>query len=91
MRKEGEEEGGREGGREGAKEGGWGLLASCRLNKRRVKEMEREAICRVLFFMGCNRKGLNKREQETDQRGKIYDRSQDSRSQSPSPLQRPLA
>lgn len=53
------EEGG-EGGR-GEREGG-GLLASCRLNKRRVKEMEREAIFRdnLLLFMGCNRKGLNK-------------------------------
>lgn len=38
-----------EGGR-----GGGGLLASCRLNKSRVKEMEREAIFtdNLLFFMG---------------------------------------
>lgn len=56
MRREGEGWRGVRGG-----EGG-GLLASCRLNKRRVKEMEREAIFRdnLLFFMDCNRKGLNK-------------------------------
>lgn len=56
------EEGG-DGGERGRGEGeGGGLLASCRLNKRRVKEMEREAIFRdnLLFFMGCNWKGLNK-------------------------------
>lgn len=56
MRREGE-------GWRGVREGeGGGLLASCRLNKRRVKEMEREAIFRdnLLFFMDCNRKGLNK-------------------------------
>lgn len=52
-------EGGREEGREGGREEG-GLLASCRLNKRRVKEIEREAIFSLLFFMGCSQKGLNK-------------------------------
>lgn len=50
------------------RERGWvgegGLLASCRLNKSRVKEMEREkqALFRhkLLLFEGWNRKGKNK-------------------------------
>jgi len=48
---------------EGGEEGG--LLASCRLNTHRVKEMEREAIFRdnLLFFIGWSRK---QRENETN-------------------------
>lgn len=64
--------GGKKGGTEKGMEEG-GLLASCRLNKRRMKEMEREAAFsdNLPFFMDCNHKGLNKREQETDQRENI--------------------
>lgn len=64
-----------------------GLLASCRLNKRRVKEMEREAIFRdnLLFFMGPNRKSLDKgskrlaAREEKQSEGVIYDKGQPSR------------
>lgn len=71
-----------EGGR-----GRGGLLASCRLNKSRVKEMEREAIFtdNLLFFMGWIRtvwtKGVGDqqwartREKRQEQRGNVWQRS----------------
>lgn len=75
------------------------LLASCRLNKSRVKEMEREkqALFRhkLLLFEGWNRKRQEQmghennaertKESRQQERGDIYDKGCDSRSQSPSP------
>lgn len=71
----------------GGREGRRGLLASCRLNKSRVKEMEREAIFtdNLLFFMGWIRtvwtKGVGDqqwartREKRQEQRGNVWQRS----------------
>lgn len=78
-----------EGGHEEKREDG-GLLIICRLNKPGQREIKQAIFSNnCLFFTGCNKKAPNKGNGRQN-RGKIYGKSQNSRSQHTSPSRGPL-